>query len=177
MIELSDEQVFDHIVARHLLPEGRCQECGCLRGLFLVRGQYFRLCPRCVQIRITLADLQLGGIPPDIEALRQEAIQEMRMQWRRKVESVLVDRSHVWTCHRCGDRMTRFEARLIPSKDESEAEDHQKLCYAGFPVCFGPTCYPRATPATLKLDSDWRKPILFWRGHQKGTGISSRIVG
>ena len=131
MFELSDENVFHHIVAWHLLPEGRCTACGFLRGLYRVRGQYFRLCPRCVQLRINVADLQLGGLPPDIGVLRQEAIQE-RMQWRRKVESVLVDRSHVWTCHRCGDRMTRFEARLIPSQEESEAEDHHKVCYACF---------------------------------------------
>ncbi|MCJ7630596.1 MAG: hypothetical protein MUO50_19650, partial [Longimicrobiales bacterium] len=132
MIELSDKNVFHHIVAWHLLPEGRCQECGCLRGLFFVRGQYFRLCPWCVQIRINLADLQLGGLPPDIAALRQEAIQEIRMQWRRKVEAVPVDRSHLWTCHRCGDRTRGFGAWLIPSKGESEAEDHHEVC----PACF-----------------------------------------
>ena len=50
--------------------------------------------------------------------------------------------------------MTRFEARLIPSKGESEAEGHHKVCYA----CFVVFCAEQGEARSPLTQSRKRRP-------------------
>ena len=133
MIELSDEQVFEHVVGRDRHFGGMCYDCTFRVGLFVVRGRQVSLCPECVQARINQIDLELGGLPEDIEALRKDAIQEVRYQrWREKM-ALSVDWNYLWKCHQCKHLMQRFEVRLIPAEEEGPVT-HNKICYACYLV-------------------------------------------
>ena len=133
MIELSDEQVFDQIVARDRHFGRMCYECTFRVGLFVVRGRHVSLCPECVQARINRIDLELGGLPEDIEGLRKDAIQEVRYQlWRAKM-ALSVDWNYLWKCHHCKHLMQRFEVRFVAAEDEGPVT-HNKICYACYVV-------------------------------------------
>ena len=128
-VKLSHKAVFEQIVALDLLRNGVCTRCGYRGGLFVVRGRYATLCPRCTHLRINIADLQEGGLPEDIARLRDEVIQEVLLQDRLRAEAYPVDRRHVWSCDRCHSRMYRFEVRLVPSEGGS-GKGHHRVCYA-----------------------------------------------
>jgi hypothetical protein len=133
MIEISDEYVFHHIAARDSHFGGMCYECTSRVGLFVVRGKHVPLCPQCVQDRINSIDLELGGIPEDIETLRGEAIQEVGHQrWREKM-ALSVDWNYLWRCHRCKHLMQRYEIRFVPA-EEGASVTHHKICYACYLV-------------------------------------------
>jgi hypothetical protein len=133
MIELSDEYVFQQVVASDHHFGGKCYECTSGVGLFVVRGRHVSLCPQCVQDRINRVDLELGGLPEDVETLRKEAIQEVGYQrWREKM-ALSVDWNYLWKCHRCKHLMQRYEIRFIPA-EEGAPVTHHKVCYACYLV-------------------------------------------
>jgi hypothetical protein len=133
MIQLSDEYVLQQVVARDRHFGGMCYECTFKVGLFVVRGKHVSLCPRCVLDRIHRVDLELGGLPEDIETLSREAFQEMAYQrWREKM-ALSVDWDYLWKCHRCKHLMQRYEIRFIPA-GEGASVTHHKICYACYLV-------------------------------------------
>jgi hypothetical protein len=133
MIKLSDQDVFVHIVAGDRFFSGTCYRCTLKGGLFVVRGRHVALCARCVLDRIDRMDLELGGLPDDIEKLRGEANREVKYQrWREKM-SLSVHWNYLWKCHRCKHLMQRYEVRLIPAEEEGPVT-HDKICYACYLV-------------------------------------------
>ena len=138
MIKLSDKKVFEELATGDQFADGGCTECGLRGGLFSLRGRYSVLCPWCAKQRIDSLDLELGGLPEDIEQLRREVVSEAHMQLRLKAQSLPVAWESVWRCDQCGDRMHRFEVRLIPAGEEAAQPGasgaHEKVCYACFLV-------------------------------------------
>jgi hypothetical protein len=129
MIQISDEYVFQHIVAGDLHFGGMCYECTSGVGLFVVRGKHVSLCPWCILHRIDQVNQKLGGLPEDIETLRREAIQEVGYQrWKERM-ALSVDWNYLWKCHRCKHLMQRYEVRFIPA-EEGASVTHHKVCYA-----------------------------------------------
>jgi hypothetical protein len=133
MIELSNTFVFRHIVGRDRFFCGMCYECAFNAGLFVLRSRYVSLCARCVLDRINKVDLELGGLPEDIETLRREAIQEVHYQQRQEQMALSVDWNYLWRCHRCKHLMQRYEVRLMPA-EEGAPVTHHKICYACYLV-------------------------------------------
>ena len=133
-IHISDEQVLARLVTGDQFADGGCTECGLRGGLFSLRGRYSVLCPWCAKQRMDSLDLELGGLPEDIEQLRREVVSEAHMQMRLKAQSLPVAWESVWRCDQCGDRMHRFEVRLIPAGEEAAQPGasgaHEKVCYA-----------------------------------------------
>ena len=133
MIELSDEQVFEHIVGRDRHFGGMCYECTFRVGLFVVRAKHVSLCPWCVLDRIDKVNQELGGLPEGIETLRREAIQEVGYQrWREKM-ALSVDWNYLWKCRRCKHLMQRYEVRFFPAEEKAPVT-HHKICYACYLV-------------------------------------------
>ena len=133
MIELTDRFVFEYFSTRDRFFGGMCYECTLQGGLFVVRGRQVTLCARCVQDRISQVELEFGGLPEDIEALRKDAIQEVEYQRRQEEMALSVDWNYLWKCHRCKHLMQRFEVRLIPA-EEGAPVTHHKVCYACYLV-------------------------------------------
>ena len=150
MIELNGDIVYRHIVGFDKFCEGRCVRCGHLAGLFELWGRYQTICPCCAHTRVTMVDLQAGGLPEKLEVLREELNQEILLQARATAQSQPVARGHVWECHRCEDPVPRHQVRLIPAEGDGP-ERHHRICYSCFVlyrVEMGLNCnFPNPNPA------------------------------
>jgi len=152
MIELTDRFVFEYLSTRDRFFGGMCYECTLRRGLFVVRGRHVTLCARCVQDRINQVELEFGGLPEDIEALRKDAIQEVRYQLRREKMALSVDWNYLWKCHRCKHLMQKFEVRFIPA-EEGASVTHHKICYPCYLV------YCTENPDWLYRRREWLRGL------------------
>jgi len=150
LTQLGDQNVLRDLGAGYRLFGKNCFTCTFIGGLFAVQGQSVEVCPCYVQARIDRIDLELGGLPGDIETLCREAIQEARYQrWREKM-ALSVDWNYLWKCHRCKHLMQRFEVRLIPAEEKAPVT-HHKICYA----CYLVYC---AEEKSRTGTHPWRRP-------------------
>ena len=133
MRKISDAEVRERLVAGDCFYSNTCYRCTLRGAAFILRDSMVGVCPRCVQERIRMLEAELGGLPPDIEAFRKEAVREVACQERREKLALSVDWNYVWKCRRCGHLVRKPEVRLVPA-EEGEAFTHHRVCYACYLV-------------------------------------------
>lgn len=80
-----------------------------------------------------MLELELGGLPDDIEIFRQEAEREVAFQDRKEDEALSVDWNYLAKCHRCGHLVETYEIRYprpLPGTNQ-----YPPYCYACTLVC------------------------------------------
>ena len=133
MKDLADQEVRDRLSKGDRFFSHFCYRCTLRGAAFVLREKMVRVCPECVQERIALLDLELGGLPPDLEVFRKEAVEEVRRQQRVEKLALSVDWNYVWKCHRCGHLARKFEIRLIPAEPGGRFT-HHRVCYCCYLV-------------------------------------------
>jgi len=134
MRQPSDREILARLIPGDDFFSHRCYRCLHRAAAFYLRGKPVSVCPECVQERIASLDLELGGLPEDIEVFRWEAEREVAFQDRKEEEALTVDWNYLLKCHRCGHLAEWYEVRF--PRADPDTGTCPPYCYACTLVCW-----------------------------------------
>ena len=92
-----------------------CLACGGRLGLYVVAGEYHRLCAACTRDRIEAHSPDPKQWPPWLSTLYNEVVTEIQHQEQRSSQALTVQWD-LTTCDRCARTMPLNEARYLLPK-------------------------------------------------------------